>query len=448
MKRLAKSKRARKIRQGSEFSLPELLRALHHVRIMPAAYAWSLEEIMAARDDQMRGLFRRPARLSEAMRTDDALHVARKNRLAPQRDLAVELIAAPRGLAVAEEAAGLFGPDGIAITPPTTHDLAGYLADNGIAIGFNEWIPREDGSRVDVVHHAWPIEHVWWHEAAQTLMTYVVDERGSLVLEPIIHGNGRWVVYAGAEVTPWRQDAAILAGALVWAGHAFATRDWSKGSANAGNAKIVGELPPEIPLEVKDEDTGTAVASPDAEAFMALLQDLVSIDSPFGIKPSGAKVDVLASPGNPWEVFERLMLNRERAAARIYLGTDGTLGATGGAPGVDITSLFGVARTIVKGDLNALERGFLTGVIEPWAALNFGDSALAPARRYVVPEPDADAVRESFAKRNQAFLADVAAYRANGLVVDDGVLECLAKAHDVPVPSLPEAPAPMPAVAA
>jgi hypothetical protein len=160
-----------------------------------------------------------------------------------------------------------------------------------------------------------------------------------------------------------------------------------------------------------------------------------------GLKPAGSKIEILSNPANMWQIFDSLIGNREKAAARIYLGTDGTLGSVVGAPGVDTEELFGVSQTIVEGDFGALERGFLTGVIEIWAALNFGDSSLAPAREYVLPDADAEAVHDAFAKRQAAFHADIKAYRDNGFVVDQALVDQLARLHDVPVPTLPDVPA-------
>jgi hypothetical protein len=50
-----------------------------------AAHSWSIEQIVAARDQQMAGRFRGPQRLAESFGTDDALFTARGVRLAPVR---------------------------------------------------------------------------------------------------------------------------------------------------------------------------------------------------------------------------------------------------------------------------------------------------------------------------------------------------------------------------
>jgi len=182
----------------------------------------------------------------------------------------------------------------------------------------------------------------------------------------------------------------------------------------------------------------------EATAFLELLRAMASDDTPIGIRPAGSKADFVANNSTAWQVFSELVMNAEKAAARIYLGTDGTLGAQGGAPGVDISVLFGVASTKVQGDLECIERGLLTGLIEPWCAINFGDSSLAPARRYLLPDADEDALRASVADRRAAFFADIAAARDNGFDVTQEYVDAVAKEYGVTAPVLaPPPPAPV-----
>jgi len=415
------------------------------------AYSWSLENIIAARDAQMAGRFALPARLSESFGTDDALFTARSVRLAPVQALSVRVEAAKggKGDKIADEGDALFGNNGVAIGSETMSTIRSQLVDHGVAFGYNDWQPRGDGSRVDVVHRAWPIEFVSWDSVANCYVTQVrrplcdlEPTAGNLWrsgghapgigLEPIIHGNGRWVVYSKSELLPHRStDATLLPAALVWPCHAFANRDWRKGSASHGNAKVVGELPDGVGLS--DED-GTPTQ--EAATFLTLLQAIAAQDSPYGIKPFGSKVEVLTNTSAAWEVFAKLAESAERAAARIYLGTDGVLGAQGGAPGVDISALFGVATAKIQSDLACCERAIQSGVISPWAAINFGDDKLAPTRSYVFPDPDEAQVRADFAKRNAAFNADVSSYRSNGFVIDQSLINQLAELHGVPAPRL------------
>ncbi len=239
-------------------------------------------------------------------------------------------------------------------------------------------------------------------------------------------------MFQKSELLPHRLDAALLPAALVWARHAFANRDWANGSSAHGNAKVVGELPDGTALT--DED---GALTQEASAFLTLLTNVASHDSPVGIRPAGSKMDYMTNSSRAWEVWSQLTDKAERAAARIYLGTDGILGAQGGAPGVDITALFGVATGEVQADLRCVEKALQTGVLSPWAAINFGDDKQAPTRLYVFPDPDAIAVREDYAKREDAFLKAIQAYRAAGFVVDQPLTDRVAKEHGITAPQLP-----------
>ncbi len=443
----APSKRARKIRVASEFDAARLRLALASPTGSSGVYAWTLEDIFGARNAQMRGQFALAARLAESMRTDDALFTAYENRLAPQRCIKVEIVPVARGKgpAIASEAAALFGQDGVGIHPDTVTDIHGCLVNHGVAFAHNVLTLRGDGSRSDVAVHYWPIEHVRWDAYRQCFMARVdaatTDGELSVGGEiPIVHGDGRWIVFRKNEHEPFK-SGALLAAALVWARHAFAIRDWAKSSVAHGSAKVIGELPDGVALQKDGELTA------EAAAFVELLRDYASSDAPVGIRPAGSKTEFVSNNSTAWQVFSELVLNAAKAAARIYLGTDGTLGAAGGAPGVDIQALFGVGATLVEGDLKCLERGFLTGTIEPWCALNFGDSKLAPKRRYLLADADADAARASMATRRAAFYADVDATRASGFEVTQAYVEGLARAHGIEAPKLPSEAAKAPSIA-
>lgn len=445
---MARTKRARKTRRKPEFNLARLMADLQIPREPCGVFAWSLEEIRDARDAQLRGQFRRPVQMRHSMGTDDAIFTAKRNRLAPEQSVGIVLKSAGgvRGDAIANEAEALFGKDGVGLTAGVRADLHSCLVDHGIAIGFCIDTPREDGSRVDKEVHYWPLEFVRWDPFAQCLMTQVADatdaEREAhpeitmigLNEVPIVHGDGRWIVIQKHAHEPWKEDACLLPASMTWARHAYANRDWAKGSGAHGNAKVGGEMPAGMPLVDKN---GNLTA--DAKAFLALLQAMVSPDAMAGIRPAGSKVDYIANASTAWQVWAELVKNAEKSGARIYLGTDGMLGSVGGAPGVDIATLFGVATTKIQGDLDALERGIQTGAIEPWCATNFGDSSLAPLFRYQMPDPDAEAVAKAYGERSKAFHEDVEKRRALGYVIDQPLLSELAKKYDVLAPSLPAA---------
>jgi hypothetical protein len=279
----APSKRARKTRFASEFNPAALQAALTPPRESANVYAWSLAEILSARDAQLRGDFRRPAQLAVSMGTDDAIAVARANRLAPQRCIPVEIVPAKgaRAVSIAGEAEAQYGAGGVAVTPGTLADVNRCLVDHGVAFATNTFTPREDGSRVDCFVSYWPIEHVRWDEHRQCYLARLDPTDGGGEV-PIVHGDGRWIIFSAHDHKPFRQDAAILPGAVVWARHAYAIRDWSKSSVAHGSAKVIGEMPAGVALQ------DAAGLTPEAAALATLLRSIASDDTPVGIRPSGS----------------------------------------------------------------------------------------------------------------------------------------------------------------
>lgn len=455
----APTKRAKIIRSADEFDISRLSAQLMQPRDgRTTVFSWSLAEIFRARDLQMIGDFFRPARMAESMCTDDALQVAKRNRLAPQRCIKVGIKPASgaRAKLVAGEAEALFGENGVGVHSNAVSDIHRCLVDHGVAFGINVATPREDGTRIDFQHKAWPIEYVRWDPVMRLFKTRVDPSTlppnevpaadlangvyglmgGSEV--PIIHGDGRWVIYQDHELDPFKQESAcILSASLVWARHAFGNSDWMKGSKAHGNAKLVGEMPIGVPLQKEGKLTD------EAAAFLELLIALMNSDSPIGIRPSGSETEFVSNNSTAWQIFDKLVSNAERSAARIYLGTDGMLGAQGGAPGVDVQALMGVAFTLVQGDLRCIQDGMNTGVIEPWTAMNFGDSSLAPKRQYLLADTDEDAEYASTSQRRTAFYDEIDRARKSGFQVTTDFVAEVAKRHGFDDP--PElAPAPVP----
>ena len=457
----AASKRAKLIRQEAEFDLGRLTEQLRMPRDGRTTIdSWSLEEIYAGRTEQMLGQFVRPARMAEQFRTDDALAVAYENRLAPQRSIPVKMKPVPgaRGASIAGEADALYGANGIGIHAETIADIHGCLVNHGVAFGCNVATPREDGSRVDLEMKYWPIEYVRWDPVFRVFKARAdpntvqdgdipdapYNEYGFVggFWIPIVHGDGRWVIFKKHDIEPFRQEAALLPAAIVWARHAFSVRDWANASKAHGTAKVIGELPAGVPLQGPG---GTLSA--EATAMIELMKSIARGNAPVGIRPAGSKTEFVVNSSTAWQVFSELVLNAEKAAARIYLGTDGTLGSQGGAPGVDIAQLFGVAKMKVSGDLECLSRGINTGVIQPWCAINFGDSKLAPTRRYILPNTEKEESSTKYAERNQAFYKALVMAKEAGLVLTPAYIAQLAKDHRVRVPGLASDPTAAPVVA-
>lgn len=382
------------------------------------ALTWDLETIRRARDEQMNGHFSLPVQLAKAFRTDDALFTAYHRRLAPQSSISSHLKAydGARGERAARKA-----QSSVIVPRSVLKSINGRIANHGIAIGYVKRMPRADGTVVDMQLTEWPLEHVRWNAADERLQTAT---RGG-PQEWIFHGDGRWIVFRKTEIDPWAEDACLLSGSFVWAAHAMGLSDWAAGSKSHGQAKIMGELPQNVSLQERDGD-GLKL-SPEAQAFLNMLQDMISGETGVGVRPFGAKTDFLANGSTAWQVFSELVNDRSKAAQRIYTGTDAALGSVGGAPGVDISELFGVSTTIVQGDFQAIADGLNTGLYQPWTAVNYGDSTYSPCFEYELPDPDAEQESVQQTARYDRFFATLAKWRQANMVVTQEVLVRMAK---------------------
>jgi hypothetical protein len=386
---------------------------------------WSLELIRRARDCQLRGQFAEAVRMAEAFRTNDALFTAYQARVATQSAIRLLWRAADTrpGRTAARRAE-------LAIKTPqhARESILGTLANHGIAIGYvvQSTADGPDGPTTLMTLTEWPLEHVRYNPAQCTLETRTLAN-GTIT---ITHGDGRWIVFRKFGVTPWTQDACVLPGALLWAAHGGAISDWSSASFSHGQPKVVGTLREGVPL-----GNGTDGAlSAEGQALLNVIASLVSGESGAGVLPAGSDAKLLYNGSTAWQVFKELGMNREKAAMRIYLGTDAALGSQGGAPGVDISALFDVASSRIQGDLEALERGFREGMIEPWARMHGVSAENLPCLTYAMP--DADGERRS-AQESAAFDrmgTMIAVMKTAGLLVDQFTVDAIVQALGITIP--------------
>lgn len=392
-----------------------------------ASFSWELEAIRAARDEQLRGQFKTPVALADMLRTDDALFNAWRNRIAPLD--AIKSHIEPADETTRSQACAKKASESISISRTVMKGIVSTLVDHGIAIGLVVQTPNDDGTRVDMTLFEWPLEHVYWDNSRSTIMTRVRD---AMPVE-IVHGDGQWIVFRKFRDRPWAKDACLLPAAFIWAAHAGAISDWAGATASHGSPKLLGEMPPSVAIQ--GDKAGTLSA--EAQGYLDSLTNLATGASPAGLRPNGAKSELLFNGSSAWQVFHELVTNREKAATRVYLGTDATLGSVGGAPGVDISELFKVATTILQGDFDALEEGLASGLFEPWAAINFGDSRYAPALEYDLPDTDAARLAEEESAKLEKLTNAIKSLRDQQLTVDQNVVDTLAAKFGVsPAPKL------------
>jgi hypothetical protein len=419
---MAASKRAKRIRQASEFDLVRLSRPPVTPRRTAGLGGWDADSILSAREAQQRGDYRRPAQLVAALQTDPAIYSARKNRLAPTGGLGVSVVAGSdtvRGRAIRDEAEALFGVRGVGIAQTTIESLHGALADHGEAVGVLVWTPRPDGSRIDVQLVAWPMDYVRHELHSGRLLAFRDD--GST--EEVVHGDGRWVVIRSAEIRPY-EYGAIVPLARVFEQRAYGSRDRGLAAGSIGTPKIAGTLPEGVPI-----------GSPEGQAFYSAVENMHGM-LPYMVGPYGSKVEMLGGGSAQHQIFADILASGASEASRVYLGSDEPGATEGGSNYIRSQRLFGVRNDVVENDLRALELGILSGVILPWTAVNFGDSSLAPTRRWEMPDPDQDARLDSLGRRRQAFYADLQSAERAGVVVDQAFVDDLAREYGISAPRL------------
>jgi hypothetical protein len=394
------------------------------VRRQGGGFGWSLELIRSARDAQLRGDFAQPVRLAEAFRTNDALFTAYQARVATQS--AIKMLWRPAD-SDAGRVASKRASRAICAPVHIRESIHGTLANHGIAIGYvlHETVDDpEHGPTINMTLTEWPLEHVRYNPTSSTLETRTL-ESGPVT---ITHGDGRWIVFRKFGVAPWTQDACVLPGALLWAAHGGAISDWSAASFSHGQPKVIG-----VPREGVPMGDGQTL-SPEMQAILDVLAALIGGESGAGVLPHGTEAKLLFNGSTAWQVFDALVLNREKAAMRIYNGTDAALGSQGGAPGVDIGILFGVANTRIQGDLEAIERGLREGAILPWCALHAVPTADVMTYTYAVPDADGERRSEQEAKAIERLAAMVKQMKEVGLEVTPETIDALVLILGVSVP--------------
>lgn len=398
-----------------------------------SSLSWPLENVRSARDAQLKGDFAKPAQLATAMLLDDAIFTAYFGRIAPVSSLGTYLEPGPQGKSVAEAA-----DEAIHIPQEVLASIDGVMAMHGVAFGINDHEVSDDGTVVKFRHREWPIEFVKWDDTRQIYTTKDAD--GNEI--DITHGDGRWVIYRKFERDAHKREACILPSALIFICHLDAIRSWAAASDSHGQAKMVGKLPEGVPMQDGSETT----LSPEGSAFLDTLVSLASGTAGAGIVPFGAEVDFLANGSNAWQVFDTLANNREKAAARVWQGNDGVLGSQGGAPGVDIEALFGVALTKVEGDVTAIENALYSGVYAPWTAMHYGDSKKAPRLKFLIPDADAEKQRAEKREAREAMFADIKAYRESGFELTQETVDEIAADYGLTPPTLADVGATAPSV--
>lgn len=386
-------------------------------------YAWDYDALRSARDQQVRGLFRRPAELARSLKTDAAIYATLLNRLAPHRGLPRQITTKRKlselGRAILDECSATF-----AVETSTSLPL-GVIADDleklvlhGLSVSQIYWAPREDGSRLDAFVEAWPQGAL--ERDPTTYELFALTETGRV---KVVHGDGRWLVHSAFSDRP-EQWGAVVPLALLWPDRAFSVRDRSRNSESHGDDKWLGEMPEGVPID-----------SPQGQALLEQMEMLYEARRAM-IRPYGSKVERSEAMSQNWQIFKEIIDADSRDIQRILLGQDGTMSNSGGNY-IKSWGLFGVRNDIVEGDLTTLGSTYSTGLLRPWSLVNFGRWDRLRFE-WVMPDADQDARFESNGKRIDAFNKACREMRENGFVLDQPAVERLARSFGIDAPTLAE----------
>ena len=379
---------------------------------------WDVERVRTARDEHARGCFERSAGLADAMMTDPRIFSGGLQRLGPLLGIPRAVRPGPHwnggGLSarVRTEAEALLTPDATACPPGTL--AAGFVstAFMGVSILQNVWTPRADGSRVDVEVRPWPMQMSQWNEYRRRYQLFTTE--GLIDVEP---NDGKWIVVEPNGPRSFK-FGAVRPLALVWADRSYAIRDRSNHSQAHGSVGIIGTLPPNVSI---DDEEGRKFE----EAIQFLHRARAGM-----VKPNGSSVDTFEPRTMAFQIFGQIVKDNNADVMLALNGLDGT------SVYKSISQLDGVRYDLVRVELGAATTSYNAGFLRPWALYNFGDEDVVPRLVWLVPDPREQERIDALGRQHQAFAAAVKAYKAAGFVVDQPLVDQLAKSFGVEPPKL------------
>jgi len=381
--------------------------------------AWGIERIRDHRDGHQNGRIWMGKRLARAMYRDADIVAALRQRTAAA--MGIEHILEGGSDELRGDLARGFGKRGVIFTAAAQLYTLIDLAMCGVAILQNVWRPRKDGTAWDFVIRPWNLESVDYDSYHECYYAHT-RERGRV---PVVHGDGKWVVVR-ATLDESHDLGAVIPLALPFAGNGFNLVDRAGASKAIGSPKLLGQLPP-----------NQAPDSPEGREFQTALEGLMS-GRATNVRPDKTDIKPLEFNGNGWQIFDTAGKTYTQKIFFALTGQDGTAKNEGGSY-VKAKLLAGVLFAVVEADLLALGSGVTSGSLRPYAEINTGDPDAAPSLAYPLPDPEEDARLAALAERHAALAERIDAYRDAGVLVDQALVDRLARELRVePAPRLAE----------
>jgi hypothetical protein len=190
-----------------------------------------------------------------------------------------------------------------------------------------------------------------------------------------------------------------------------------------GNPKLMGTLPESVAVQ---SDVGKELYN----MLGTMIQGLA-----FGVVPNGTKVDPKEFTGQGWQIFDAAIKSDRSDIFLALTGQDGSASNSGGSYTKALV-LENVLFALVEADTKAASDALTQGVLRPWAVVNLGDAAEAPAIEWPLPDPEEDARLQALATRHKELTDTVAQYRAAGFEITQAFVDALAEKLRIDAPVL------------
>jgi hypothetical protein len=393
--------------------------------VNPVAFGgFDVDRMRAAIEMHDQGIFLESATLAIASLRFGPVFAALGQRIAPSLALPCRVHKGAKGLAriVGEEIESQLAPsDGLSPSPYFPSTLWGSIAIDGAQMGFGV-LQHVTGDECPITGirpvwtRRWPTWAVQYQAYRRTYQALTLDGPVDIL------NDGKFTLVADTE-EPHLDCAAIRAiGTEVMEG-IEAKQARASYVRLYGNPKVVGTMPPKIPVE-----------GPEGKAFFRSVEDVRNQDGVI-LMANGGTVDFVQLAAETSTVFADTLANVWQYVAAIYLGSDGTMTVGNGVYSAPVFA--GVRRDLIDRGLKREVRAVNQGHVRTYVYFNHAaDIETAKARGIwsdpvidkPLPDPAADARIDSIIKRMKALTDQVNAEKdAGGIMTNDRVKAIAAK---------------------
>jgi len=383
------------------------------VPLVSVATGWDVTMTREAYGDLVIGLFDRPAQLVDSVMGDSRVQAGMASRTGGLLGRPVDFVL-PRKLRDSDAAKECRDAFVDCWPVMSTEASLSEMQNWAVMLGFG---PAQ--MLWDTTSSEWAIPHVlpwhprytYYHWLYRCFVAITMDGQ-----EPIIPGNGHWVLHAPhGEYRGWMRGA-VRAVAPWWLARNYALRDWARYSERHGLPMI----------KAKSPSVGDPLQQAVWRSQLANIGQEVVFHLPQSVDPrTSYDVDLLEARDTAHEGFRMLIQSCDTEITLSLLAQNLTTEVKEGSYAAARVHA-DVRQALLEADARALSTTIYQQIARPFAAMNFGDADLAPRVVWNIKpfEDDLTAV-QTLLQFSQAIYA----LRNAGLEVED--VERLAKDYGI-----------------